>query len=133
MGIPNAPTVGRPPANSKTLKTSSGNRTRDRGAGDKRGSAAARRARSEKLLSDPQFKHSTGTGWPGHSVPKNVHCEHCGTMLTYERGSRSNTLEQDKKDPSKGYKYENIQPSCRSCNIDRGNDTTWKHPSKTEG
>lgn len=129
MTIPNAPTVGRPAANSKTLKTSSGNRTRDRGAGDKRGSAKARRDRSNKLLNDKQFRHETGTGWPGASkTPPNVHCVHCGTMLTYERGSKSNTLEQDKKDPSGTYAYKNIQPSCRTCNIRRGNDTTWKGP-----
>jgi hypothetical protein len=126
------PTVGRPPANSKTLKTSSGNRTRSRGY-DPRGSAASRRVRSEKLLSDPQFKHSTGTGWPGaEKTPPNVHCVHCGNMLTYERGSKSNTLEQDKKDPSGTYKYPNVQPSCRTCNIRRSNDPSWVHPSKQE-
>lgn len=126
MGIPNAPTVGRPAANDKTKKTSSGNRTRS-SQYDPRGSSKDRARRSEKLLSDKQFHHSTGTGWPGaEKTPPNVHCVHCGTMLTYERGGKGNTLEQDKRDPSGGYQYHNIQPSCRTCNIRRGNDTTWK-------
>lgn len=125
MGIPNAPTVGRPPANSRTLRTASGNRTRSRES-DKRGSAAARRKRKSDMLSDPQFHHSTGTGWPGaEKTPPNVHCVHCGTMLTWERGGTSNTLEEDKKNPSGSYTKENVQPSCRTCNISRGNDTTW--------
>ena len=128
MTIPNAPTKGRPPANSKTKKTSSGNSTRS-SSYDPRGSSRDRAARSNKLLNDSQFRHSTGTGWPGaEKTPPNVHCVHCGTMLTYERGSKSNTLEQDKKDPSGTYKYSNIQPSCRRCNIMRGNDTTWQGP-----
>jgi 5-methylcytosine-specific restriction endonuclease McrA len=120
------PTVGRPATNDKNRKTSSGNRTRSRGY-DARGSAEARRTRSTKLLSDPQFAHSTGTGWPGEKpTPPNVHCTHCGNMLTYERGGKNNTLEQDKINPSGTYKYENIQPSCRTCNISRSNDTSWK-------
>src|SRR5258708_170027 len=116
-----AKTPGRLSANSSTLTTSSGNRTRSRSY-DARGNNEARARRSEKLLSDPQFHHT--------EVGKDVHCAHCGTMLTYERGSKSNTLEQDKRNPSKGYKYENIQPSCRSCNINRSNDIGWVHPSK---
>ncbi len=115
------PTIGRPPANSRELKTSSGNSTRSRSY-DPRGNSESRAKRSQKLLSDPQFKHTI----PG----RDVHCTHCGTMLTYEKGGKNNTLEQDKKNPSGGYKYENIQPSCRSCNITRSNDTTWTHPGK---
>lgn len=92
-----------------------GKRTRST-SNDPRGNSASRARRKEKLLSDPQFKHDSSYPEP------NVHCVHCGTMLTFD------TLEQDRKEPGGSYKYENIQPSCRGCNLQRSDDTTWKGP-----
>lgn len=92
-----------------------------RPGGEKRGNSYARRARKNRLLSDPQFQHTES-----HSEP-NVHCEHCGTMLTYA------TVESDRKDPKQGYAYHNIQPACRSCNLARSNNTSWVPPkARTE-
>lgn len=89
-----------------------------RAGGEKRGNSADRRRRKEKMLSDPQFKHTES-----HESP-NVHCVHCGHMLTYD------TVEADRKDPSQGYAYHNVQPACRSCNLARSNNTSWVHPSQ---
>lgn len=90
------------------------------GRTDPRGNSYARRRRKEKLLSDPQFKHNAS-----HPEP-NVHCVHCGTMLTYD------TVEADRKEPGGTYAYHNIQPSCRTCNSLRSNNPTWKGSLATE-
>jgi len=84
------------------------------GRTDPRGSSYNRRRRKEKLLSDPQFHHN--------EIGKDVSCVHCGTMLTYD------TVESDRKQPGGPYAYHNIQPACRTCNLARTNDTTWKGP-----
>jgi hypothetical protein len=84
------------------------------GRTDPRGSSYDRKRRKEKMLADPQFEHDMT-----HPVP-NVNCVHCGTMLTYD------TLEQDRKDPGGPYAYHNGQPSCRTCNLARSNNTSWK-------
>lgn len=90
------------------------------GRTDPRGNSYARRRRKEKLLSDPQFKHNAS-----HPEP-NVHCVHCGTMLTYD------TVEADRKEPGGTYAYHNIQPSCRTCNSLRSNNPTWQGSLATE-
>jgi hypothetical protein len=102
------PTVGRPPANSRELRTASGNFTRSRSY-DPRGSSKDRAARKTFMLTHPGFHRRPGT------EGQNVNCTHCGKEL-----DRS-TVEADRKNPSGGYRRENIQPSCRSCNIRRSN------------
>lgn len=42
-------------------------------------------------------------------------CTHCGKGLTHS------TIEQDRIIPGGSYARHNIQPSCRQCNIRRGN------------
>jgi hypothetical protein len=91
------------------------------GRTDPRGNAANRRRQKEKLLTDPNFKHNED-----HPVP-NVHCVHCGNMLTYD------TLERDRVQPGGPYAYHNLQPACRACNLRRSNNTTWKGPLALEG
>lgn len=72
------------------------------------------------MLTDPKFHRRPGT------EGKNVNCTHCGKELDYH------TVEADKKEPSGGYRRENVQPSCRNCNIRRSNDTSWTHESSGE-
>jgi hypothetical protein len=43
-------------------------------------------------------------------------CVHCGQRLTIDR------LEADRIIPGGGYGKNNIQPSCRPCNIRRGDN-----------
>lgn len=78
-----------------------------RHGGDKRGSAASRRARKHWML----------TTWgDGQSCP----CVHCGQPQTYA------TVEADRIVPGASYRRTNVQPACRSCNLDRSNDPTWQ-------
>lgn len=106
------PTVGRPKSN----VTINGKSTRSRSY-DPRGNSKDRRARKNWMLSDSKFSRRPGT--EGH----NVNCTHCGKELDYH------TVESDKINPSGGYQRHNVQPACRTCNIRRSNDTTWKHES----
>jgi len=46
-------------------------------------------------------------------------CVHCGCELTYA------TLEADRIVPGGSYARVNVQASCRSCNIARGNNVHW--------
>lgn len=46
-------------------------------------------------------------------------CVHCGKVIDYE------TLEADRITPGGTYRHENIQPSCRACNIARSDDPYW--------
>ena len=112
--VNNLPTSGRPPANSKELSTSSGNRTRSRNY-DPRGNSAARRARKTYLLSSDRFHRRPGT------EGQHVNCTHCSKELDRK------TVQSDKIDPSGGYRRENVQPACPDCNRRRGNDTSWTH------
>lgn len=77
---------------------------------DRRGSCLDRRVRKLWLLSE-----ESGFGGDGTKVP----CWHCGTLLVYAE------LEADRIVPGGSYRRTNIQPSCRPCNIARGNDPTW--------
>jgi hypothetical protein len=89
---------------------------------DPRGNSYSRRSRKEKMLADPQYEHNTE-----HNKP-NVNCVHCGTMLTYHH------LEQDRVEPGGPYRYTNVQPSCRGCNLDREiGGLYWRGPSPTSG
>jgi hypothetical protein len=81
-----------------------------RNGGDKRGSAAARRARKAWFLSP-----LSGFGGNGETVP----CVHCQTELAFE------DIEADRIVPGGSYRRENVQPSCRPCNIARSDDSTW--------
>lgn len=80
-----------------------------RSGGDKRGSAADRRARKRWLLA------TFGDG-------TRCRCVHCGGWLSYE------TVEADRIVPGGSYRRDNIQPACRDCNLDRSDDTTWESP-----
>lgn len=49
-------------------------------------------------------------------------CVHCDKPLTYT------TVEADRIIPGGSYRRDNVQPACRTCNLDRSNDTTWVAP-----
>jgi hypothetical protein len=83
------------------------------GRTDPRGNSYNRRAAKRWLLSP-----EAGYGGTGSSV----NCVHCGTMLTF------GTLERDRKKPGGPYARHNLQPACRTCNLSRSNDATWKGP-----
>lgn len=72
-----------------------------RHGGDKRGSAASRRARKAYLLAH----FGNGVTCP---------CVWCGTALTFD------TVESDRIDAGGSYRRENVIPACRGCNLDRG-------------
>lgn len=75
-----------------------------RNGDDKRGSSADRRRRKVWML----FIFGDGEKCP---------CTHCGRTLTFA------TAEQDRIMPGGSYARSNIQPSCRPCNIERGDLT----------
>jgi hypothetical protein len=75
--------------------------------GDKRGSAASRRARKRWLLE---------TFGDGETCP----CIHCQTTLDYD------TVTADRIVPGASYSRSNIQPSCFACNRARSNDESWQ-------
>jgi hypothetical protein len=99
----------------------SGTSTRKPGrhGGDKRGSAASRRARKLWFLSDSRWDgdgercrcaHWTKPGLPG---------ENCLGWVTFE------TVEADRIIPGGAYARSNVQPSCKPCNQARSDDPTW--------
>lgn len=73
-----------------------------RNGGDKRGSSHDRARRKVWMLAF-YGNHETAP------------CTHCGKDLTYTE------LEADRIIPGGSYARTNVQPSCRSCNIRRGN------------
>ena len=79
-----------------------------RNGGDKRGSAATRRARKTWMLA---------TFGDGITAP----CTHCGRQLTYSQ------LEADRVVPGGPYRRSNIQPADGACNKARSNDLTWAY------
>lgn len=113
------PTIGRPRANSDTLRTSSGRSTRSRSY-DPRGNSTDRRRRKEWMLSSPNFHRRPGT------EGQHVNCTHCSQELNYD------TVEADKINPSGTYTRDNVQPSCRGCNIRRSNNTSWTNETTGE-
>ena len=78
------------------------------GRTDPRGNSRNRRARKLRMLNDPRF------GGTGDQVP----CVHCGEPQTYD------SVEADRIVPGGTYAYRNVQPSCRDCNIQRGDGTS---------
>jgi hypothetical protein len=78
-----------------------------RHGGDKRGSAASRRARKLWMLSPV-----AGFGGDGEKVP----CVFCAVMLDFT------TVEADRIIPGGSYRRENVQPACRPCNLERSDD-----------
>lgn len=78
--------------------------------GDKRGNAAARRARKLWLLE----RYGDGETCP---------CIHCRTTLTFE------TVTVDRIVPGGSYARPNVQPSCFGCNRARSDDPTWTPPA----
>jgi len=76
---------------------------------DPRGSSADRLRRKVKLL----YWHGDGETCP---------CTHCGKDLTIE------TLQQDRIVPGGSYRMSNVQPSCQSCNLLRGNSPVTPFP-----
>lgn len=72
-----------------------------RAGGDRRGSAKDRRRRKQWMLE---------TWGDGRSCP----CTHCGAPLSFE------TVEADRIEPGGSYRRTNVQPSCRGCNLERG-------------
>lgn len=88
-----------------------------RAGGDKRGSSADRRARKEWLLAEPR--------WQGVDTMPGVTClcAHCGFIIDYY------TVEADRVLPGGSYRRDNIQPSCKPCNLSRSNNLDWAGPS----
>jgi 5-methylcytosine-specific restriction endonuclease McrA len=83
---------------------------RDRRNGDQRGKAADRRRRKLWML----WKFGDGTTAP---------CVHCGTTLTF------GTMHQDRIIPGGPYNRANVQPSCESCNMRRGDSPITPYPA----
>lgn len=79
-----------------------------RHGGDKRGSAADRRARKNWMLSH------YGNG-------ETCNCVHCGVTLSF------NTVEADRIIPGGSYRRDNVQPACRGCNLDRSDNVNWSY------
>lgn len=85
-----------------------------RAGGDKRGSAATRRASKNWLLGairDPKLGWAP-FGGDGTKVP----CVFCRTSLTYA------TVERDRREAGGPYARWNLQPACRPCNLARSDD-----------
>lgn len=86
-----------------------------RAGGDKRGSAATRRARKNWLLGALEDRSLGFAPFGGNGIT--VKCAlGCGTDLTFA------TLEADRIIPGGSYRRENVQPACRPCNLARSDD-----------
>lgn len=85
--------------------------SRRKGTWDRRGNNKDRKARKIWMLK------AYGDG-------VNCLCVHCGEQLDYE------TVQADRKEPGGSYRRTNVQPSCAPCNIARGDDKTWVHPTR---
>jgi 5-methylcytosine-specific restriction endonuclease McrA len=91
-----------------------------RAGGDRRGSNADRAARKRWLLG---MVCDRNLGWaPFGGNGETVLCVHCGALLTYD------TVEADRIVPGGSYRRENVQPACRTCNLDRSNKIEWTSP-----
>lgn len=78
-----------------------------RAGGDRRGSSLDRKVRKEWML-----RHFGD----GHSCS----CVHCMRDLVFT------TLEADRIVPGGSYRRENVQPSCRECNLARSDNPNWR-------
>ena len=77
-----------------------------RNGGDKRGKAKDRRARKHWLL-----------GHFGDGVEAG--CVHCGEVVNFD------SMEVDRISIGGPYRRDNVQPSCLTCNRDRGDQVDW--------
>ena len=85
-----------------------------RAGGDKRGSAATRRARKLWLLCVIEDRT---LGWaPFGGNGETVPCVFCRKSLTFA------TIEADRIIPGGSYRRENVLPACRPCNLARSDD-----------
>jgi 5-methylcytosine-specific restriction endonuclease McrA len=85
-----------------------------RAGGDKRGSAATRRARKQWMLGAIEDRT---LGWaPFGGNGTTVPCVFCKESLTFA------TVEADRIVPGGSYRRENVQPACRACNLARSDD-----------
>jgi 5-methylcytosine-specific restriction endonuclease McrA len=80
-----------------------------RNGGDRRGKAADRRRRKTWML----WKFGDG---------KTAPCTHC------QKGLDFTTIEADRIIPGGPYNRQNVQPSCRPCNIRRGDSPITPFP-----
>lgn len=81
-----------------------------RPGGEKRGNSTDRKRRKLWMLA---------TWGDGSSCP----CVHCGMRLVYA------LVEADRIVPGGSYCRDNIQPSCRMCNVQRSNKIDWSFVS----
>ncbi len=82
---------------------------------DRRGNSLDRKRRKLWMLSNEKF------GGDGTSVG----CVHCGERVYYD------TVEADRIVPGGSYRRDNVQPSCRACNNQRGDDPAWTYQKET--
>lgn len=89
---------------------------------NQRGSAADRRARRSWIVSPVAGTVRNGEfvlfGGDGTKVP----CVHCGTVVLRDE------VDIDRIIPGGSYRRDNIQPSCRWCNLERSDNTGWTGP-----
>lgn len=85
-----------------------------RAGGEKRGSAADRRARKVWML------NIFGNG-------ETCACVHCSAILDFV------TVEADRIIPGGSYRRDNVQPACRHCNASRSNKLDWVSPLALAG
>lgn len=83
--------------------------TTKRHGGEKRGNSTDRRRRKMWMLA--HFGNSASCD-----------CVHCGTALTFE------TVEADRIVAGGSYRRDNVQPSCRQCNLERSDKSDWIAP-----
>jgi hypothetical protein len=77
-----------------------------RAGGEKRGSAADRRARKAWMLR---------TWGNGETCP----CVFCGRAVNFE------TVEADRIIPGGSYRRDNVQPACKPCNLSKSDQPNW--------
>lgn len=102
-----------------------------RHGGEKRGNSYARRARKNKMLrlyGPFCAEHTTEAVDVTREFDKSqcaacdetkCACVHCGDLLTFE------TVEADRIIPGGTYRWENVQPACRRCNLQRSDNADW--------
>lgn len=82
-----------------------------RNGGDRRGSASERRRRKTWMIA--MF---------GDALNGTCPCTHCQKELNYD------TVEADRIIPGGTYHRNNVQPSCRPCNVRRGDSPVTPYP-----
>ncbi len=87
-----------------------------------RGSAADRRARRDWIVSPKAGRLVDGSFVPFGGDGVKVPCWHCGAVMLKAE------VDIDRIVPGASYRRDNIQPSCRTCNLDRSDDLSWIGP-----